>query len=64
MYENIDIESLRYDLINYFGSAMPMFPVATMDLIEVENASEDKLIEIALRNGFDLNNYRINNFRI
>lgn len=56
-YEDIDVERLRDDLIDYFGAATPFFPVATMDLIEVENASLEKLIEIAKRNGFNLNDY-------
>jgi len=32
-------------------------PVALVDLTEVENASDDKIIKIALDNGFDLSNY-------
>lgn len=56
-YDNIDFEELRRDLMDYFGTATPMFPVAMMDLIDVEHASEDKLIQIALDNNFDLDNY-------
>ncbi len=54
---NIDIERLRRDLIDYFGTAMSMFPVAMMELSQVENASPEKLIEIARKNGFDLRDY-------
>ena len=56
-YNNIDFEELRRDLMDYFGTATPMIPMAFMDVIDVENASEDKLIQIALDNGFDLDNY-------
>ena len=56
-YDNIDFEELRRDLMDYFGTATPMFPMAFMDVIDVENASESKLIQIALDNGFDLDNY-------
>lgn len=56
---NIDIESLRRDLINYFGAATFLYPVAIMNVIEVENADCYKLIEIAKSNGFDLNDYII-----
>lgn len=56
---NVDIERLRMDLIDYFGSATPIFSVAIMDVIEVENASYDKLIEIAKSNGFNLDDYII-----
>lgn len=54
---NIDIERLRQDLIDYFGTATAVYPVAIMDVIEVENASNYKLIEIAKSNGFDINDY-------
>jgi len=57
----IDIEALRRDLINYFGVAMIKFPNAMMDLIEVQNANDDKLIQIAVTNGFNLENYEIKN---
>ena len=53
----IDIEKLRGDLIDYFGTAMQYNPVALMDLTKVENASPDELINIALKNGFDLEYY-------
>lgn len=56
---NIDIERLRRDLIDYFGAAIPIYPVAIMDVIEVENADYYKLIEIAKCNGFNLDNYII-----
>ncbi|MBQ8891655.1 MAG: hypothetical protein IJ068_02190 [Bacilli bacterium] len=56
----IDISKLRDDLINYFGSATSFFPFASMDLIEVENASPSQLIDIAIKNNFDLDNYIVN----
>ena len=56
-YENINIEELRKDLTDYFGTAMFTFPVAMMDLIDAEKASGDELIQIALNNGFNLDNY-------
>ncbi len=58
--EEIDIERLRVDLINYFGCATSFFPIAYIEVLEIENASYDKLIEIAINNGFDLDNYIIN----
>ena len=59
--EEINIEELRKDLINYFGTAMQMYPVAMIELSQVETASEEELINIALKNGFDLDNYITNN---
>ena len=58
--EDIDIDQLRKDLIDYFGTAAFLAsPVAFMDLIDVENASDDKIIEIAIRNHFNLDDYRV-----
>ena len=53
----IDYEKLRKDLIDYFGTAMSCNPMAIMDLSRVESASDDELVEIALKNNFDLNKY-------
>ena len=56
---NVDIERLRQDLIDYFGSVTPIYSMVIMDVINMENADIYKLIEIAKNNGFDLNNYII-----
>ena len=53
----MDYEQLREDLKDYFGTAIVYNPVAVMELSEVENASNERLIEIAIQNGFDLSNY-------
>ena len=55
----IDIDALRNDLINYFGSAMQYNQVAMMDLIKVEQASDNEVVNIALKNGFNLYDYEI-----
>ncbi len=54
---NIDIEKLRDDLEDYFGSATPIYPIAYADVIKVQNASPCELVNIAINNGFDLNDY-------
>ena len=56
---NIDVNSLREDLKNHFGTAMQFFPAAMMDLIKVEQASDNEIINIAIRNGFNLADYEI-----
>ena len=54
----IDSEQLRKDLKDYFGTAMfGGSPLAMMDMVQVESASEDELVEIAKRNGFDITDY-------
>ncbi len=60
----IDIDSLRSDLINYFGSAMSFNKVAMMDLIKVENCSDKEVVRIALQNGFDLSDYEIKEYTL
>ena len=44
--------------MNYFGTAISYNPMAVIELCEVEHASNSKLEEIAIRNGFDLSNYQ------
>ncbi len=56
---NIDIERLRSDLIDYFGSATPMFGVAIIDVVKVQNASDEEIVRIAIENGFNLSNYEV-----
>ena len=59
----LNIEKLRNDLINYFGTAMSFFKVAMFDLNEVYNATDEKIIEIAIRNSFNLENYVNNDYQ-
>ena len=54
----MDYERLREDLKDYFGTAISCgYPMAVIELSEVESASYDRLQEIAIQNGFDLSNY-------
>lgn len=61
MYEEIyDIEHLRKDLCDYFGTAMINVSwLAITELTNVETASSDELINIALKNNFNLDKYLI-----
>ena len=55
---NINIEKLRKDLIDYFTSAMFIAsPLAIEKLTKVEKASDIEIIKIALDNKFDLIKY-------
>ena len=57
--DEININKLRDDLINYFGTAMfKVSPIAMFDLNEVKNASPEKLILIAKKYKFNLNDYK------
>jgi len=59
----MDYERLRQDLINYYGSAMMYNPMAVMTLSQIENASNNQLIEYARKNNFNLEDYKIKGFR-
>ena len=63
MVNNMDYESLREDLKNYFGTAIAFNQMAIIDLMMVESASNDKLVYIAIQNGFDLDNYKNQKYR-
>jgi len=56
----IDMDSLRKDLKDYFGTAMfNVCMYAMIDLINVDKLDEEELITLALKSGFNLNNYVI-----
>lgn len=59
---DIDIEKIREDLIEYYqGIMFNISPAAIVEMTEVEHASPQKLIDIALRNNIDLSEYTNNN---
>ena len=55
----IDVDALREDLKTYYGTAMEYNPVAMMDLIKVEQASDNEIVKIAKDNHFNLYDYEI-----
>ncbi len=60
MKYEIDVNRLRRDLKDYFGTAMfNGFPMAVMDLSNVERLSDSELIQLAQKNGIDLRKYII-----
>lgn len=55
---DIDVDALRRDLKDYYGSAMCSgFPMAVVELSQVESASPQELVELSQRAGFDLCDY-------
>ncbi len=57
---NIDTYRLRRDLEDYFGTAMfAASPVAMADLIRVQRASDEELIDIAKEAGIDIRKYAV-----
>lgn len=55
---DIDIDALRAYLLDYCGTAMfPGFPVAVLDVADIERASGEELCRIAERLGVDLRRF-------
>jgi len=59
MMNNIDYNSLRNDLIEYFGTALRIYPIAIIEISKIELASNSDLLEIAINNGFNISDYEI-----
>lgn len=56
----IDVDELRRDMKEEYVAAMCCgFPMAVVDLTEVERMSDRELVEQALKNGVDLRMYRV-----
>lgn len=55
MEYEIDVNQLRSDLKDYYGTAMwNGFPMALMDLSRIEQMSDQEIIELAQQIGMDL----------
>jgi len=57
MDELFDVELLRKDLINYYGSASMYNPNAMADLLEIERLNDNELVEFAIDHDIDLSKY-------
>lgn len=63
MAYELDTERLRRDLEDDYGTAMSSgFPMAMMEMSEVERASDRELIEMAREKRMDLSNLSFNSF--
>ena len=57
---DIDLDALRRDLLDYFGTAAASgLGPAVLDLARVESASPEELAQIATEQGLDLSQYQI-----
>lgn len=54
-----DFERLRHDLLEFFGTSMMFNPMAMLNVVDVENADNEKLLHLAQSNGFDLDEYKV-----
>lgn len=56
----IDVDSLRRDMTDYYGTAMYSgFPAAVVDLSRVQSSSDESLVQMAVQQGIDLGKYAI-----
>ena len=60
MEVELDFERLRNDLMDYYGTAMCSgFGMAVVDLVKIQNASYEELIEYAQDCNIDIEKYII-----
>ena len=61
--EEIDINKLKQDLKNYYEAAYFTlgYGAALMDSFDLDNLSDEEIINKAIDNGINLENYIINN---
>lgn len=56
--DKIDLEKLRTDLKLYFHFGVILQnPFGVADQLNVDNICDNRLVKVALENGFDLKNY-------
>ena len=55
--DDIDFDSLRNDLKDYFGSATPFYQVALADVINIDIVSDIELLNIINQTDLNILNY-------
>lgn len=58
--ESIDVESLRNDLINYYGTSSVVNEANLLIVDRLKNASDEDIINLAINNDIDLDKYSSN----
>lgn len=46
-YTDLEIKRLRKKLIDYYGSATPFYPMATADVIRIEQMTDKEIVKEA-----------------
>jgi hypothetical protein len=54
---DIDLDRLRNDLMDHYGTATGFFPMAFMDVSKVQDASAQELVDMAEDAGIDVTRY-------
>lgn len=55
----IDVDNLRDDLRDYYGSATGFSPMAMADVVAVDSMSDNEIVQKAVENGFNLYDYEV-----
>ncbi len=55
----IDVDNLRDDLRDYYGSATGCSPMAMADVVAVDSMSDNEVVQKAVENGFNLYDYEV-----
>ena len=56
----IDIDALRKDLArDYYAGAFSAMPAMLVEAWDIESASDDEIVRMALKNGIDLTDYEV-----
>lgn len=55
----IDVDNLRDDLRDYYGSAVGCNPTAMADVTKVNSLSDEDVVRKAVENGFNLYDYEV-----
>ena len=59
MYDEVDVDKLRQDLEDdALGIMFNVSPAAVIELSKIENLTDEEVIDIAIRNGYDLSKYQ------
>ena len=54
-----DIEWIRYDLIEFLGGGVCIYPALAEEIEQIRVASDEDVIRVAISYGIDVEDYRI-----
>ncbi len=61
--DEIDYKKLKNDLTDYFGTGMTnISPIMMIELSKIDKCTKEKLVKLAINNGFDISKYYINKY--
>lgn len=55
----IDVDNLRDDLRDFYGSATGCSPMVMADVVAVDSMSDNEVVQKAVENGFNLYDYEV-----